>query len=75
VYARNYDLCPDGPVIRYKDPPFTTVRTSFSKFQATMSVKQQVIDPAISGVTDSVLDVVTYPVSKYGVRMMEGEAV
>ena len=62
-------------MIRYKDPRFTTVRTSFSKFQSTMSEKQEVINSAISGVADSVQDVVTYPVGKYGVRMMEGEAV
>jgi hypothetical protein len=57
-------------VVRYHDPGFTTVGSSLDEFEFTMVMGKEVIYPAVSCMTNSFLNVSTYPMREDGIRLM-----
>jgi hypothetical protein len=56
-------------MVRDEYPGFATVGSPLNKFEGSMFVKKELINPAIPNVAHSVLYVVTNPVSEDRIRV------
>jgi len=59
-------------VIREEDPGLTAIRSALSYLEDSMLLEEEMIYPAMSSVTHSVLNVMSNPISEYQSGVKEG---